>query len=273
MKLNLDLVINSGDADVDMDYAIETLLGASGVTRTVTEAILTGNVQEKSHPKNETKTKLKHSFTGSYGQCFDVVISNKDSQVRLKEITKPVFIEIMSYYINEALFLDVPPLSTRAKNIISSLDEIENSLTRAIRNKLIKMHKISLMSNYPVDLNLRQKDGKQKIITINKSTALNLTVLTESKKEHYISAVITRFNTLTKNGRLLVSGERKTTSFGFVNGAKYVTESQTKAISENLSDNDNVSEENRVPLTLKVRDMIISNGETVKYLVVEVLDL
>lgn len=59
MKVSLDLVINSGDDEIDMDYALQTLLGASGVTSIITEAILRGKVKENRHQSNEIRTNLR----------------------------------------------------------------------------------------------------------------------------------------------------------------------------------------------------------------------
>ncbi|EPP1248848.1 hypothetical protein ACUL1C_004795, partial [Escherichia coli] len=58
---------------------------------------------------------LKHSFTGSFGQRFDVVISDRKVAARLSSMTRTVFAEVMSYYIYESLFLEGPALSDAAK--------------------------------------------------------------------------------------------------------------------------------------------------------------
>jgi len=273
MKVSLDLVINSGDDEIDMDYALQTLSGASGVTSIITEAILRGKVKENRHQNNEIRTNLKHSFNGSFGQCFDVVISDEKIAARLASMTRSVFSEVMSYYIYESLFLEGPRLSASAERVVSGLEDIEDELTKAIRNRLKNMHKISNMCHYSVDLNYRKPGGKQRIATLDESTALNITELIESEHDHEVEAIITRFNTFTGNGRLLVHGEEKTTSFGFLNGLKYVTDSQTKMITNNLDANNRLAEEERKYLYLKVRDMTISNGEVVKYLIVEVDEL
>ncbi|MFC5706668.1 hypothetical protein [Aeromonas eucrenophila] len=270
MKISLDLTINSGDNDVDMDYALQTLSGASGVTSIITEAVLRGKVKENRHQSNEIRTNLKHSFTGSFGQCFDVVIADQKVAARLANMTRTVFSEVMGYYIYESLFLESAELSGAAKKVVTGLEDIEDELTKAIRNRLKNMHKISTMCNYSVDLNYRKPGGKQKIATLNQNTALNITELIETDHDHRIEAIITRFNTFTGNGRLLVNGEERTTSFGFLNGLKYVTDAQTKKITSNLNSNNRLAEEDRQYLSLKVRDMTISNGEIVKYLIIEV---
>lgn len=220
MKVSLDLVINSGDDEIDMDYALQTLLGASGVTSIITEAILRGKVKENRHQSNEIRTNLKHSFTGSFGQRFDVVISDRKVAARLSSMTRTVFAEVMSYYIYESLFLEGPALSDAAKKVVSGLDDIEDELTKAIRNRLKNMHKISTMCNYSVDLNYRKPGEKQKIITLNKNTALNITELIETNHDHQIEAIVTRFNTFTGNGRLLVRGGRKNDFFWFFEWSK-----------------------------------------------------
>lgn len=271
MKVSLDLVINSGDEDVDMEYALQTLLAASGVASVITEAVLRGKVKEKIYPKNEVRTKLKHSFSGSYGQAFDVVILDKKIQARLRNMTRAVFSEVMSYYIHESLFVESPVMSVEAEYVIESLQDIEDELTKTLRNRLKSMHKISEMCHYSVDLNYRKPGQKQKIATLDDTTALNISELTESGNVSEIEVIITRFNTFTGNGRLLINGEDKTISFGFLNGLKYVTESQKKIISKNLHDNNDVDEAQRQYVTLKVKSLAISNGDIVKYLITEVI--
>lgn len=160
-------------------------------------------------------------------------------------------------------------MSDAAKKVVSGLDDIEDELTKAIRNRLKNMHKISTMCNYSVDLNYRKPGEKQKIITLNKNTALNITELIETNHDHQIEAIVTRFNTFTGNGRLLVRGEEKRLLW-FLNGLKYVTDAQTKKITSNLDANNRLAEEEREYLLLKVRDLTISNGEVVKYLIIEV---
>jgi len=271
MKVSLDLVIDSGDEDVDMEYALQTLLAASGVTSVITEAVLRGKVKEKIYPKNEVRTKLKHSFTGSYGMCFDVIILDKKIQNRLTNMTRSIFSEVMSYYIYESLFIEAPKISNAAEGVIKSLEDIEDELTKTLRNRLKNMHKISEMCSYPVHLNYRRPGEKQNIATLNEHTALNISELVESDTIDEIEVIITRFNTFTGNGRLLINGDVKTISFGFLNGLKYVTESQKKIVSQNLHDNNDVPEENRKHITLRVKNLAISNGDIVKYLITEVI--
>lgn len=270
MKVSMDLVINSGDEDVDMDYAIQTLLGASGVTSLITEAVLRGKVKERRHLTNEVRTKLKHSFNGSYGQCFDIVVLDHKIKARLISMGRSTFSEVMGYYIYESLFIEPPKLSKEANNIVLGLEDIEDELTKSIRNKLKEMHKISIMCGFSVDLNYRRPKDKQKIISLDANTALNITELHEASVDHEIDVIITRFNSFTGNGRLLLNGDVKTISFGFLNGLKYVTEAQKKKITENLHANNAVSEGERIYMKLVVRDMTISNGEVVKYLITEV---
>ncbi|MDX7824114.1 hypothetical protein SJT38_13500 [Aeromonas caviae] len=163
MKISLDLTINSGNDDIDMDYALQTLSGASGVTSIITEAVLRGKVKENRHQSNEIRTNLKHSFTGSFGQCFDVVIADQKVAARLANMTRTVFSEVMSYYIYESLFLESAELSNAAKKVVKGLEDIEDELTKAIRNRLKNMHKISTMCNYSVDLNYRKPGGNKRL--------------------------------------------------------------------------------------------------------------
>ncbi|WP_049612100.1 hypothetical protein [Yersinia mollaretii] len=270
MKVSLDLVINSGEADVDMDYAIETLLGTSKVISIVSEAVLGGKVVSKRYASNPVRNKLKHSFTGSYGQCFDLVISDTKMIDNLKRMGRSVFSEVISYYIYDALYLETKNITPKALDIIKKLESIEEDLTTKIRNPLIDMHTISAMCGYSIDLNYRKPGEKQKLASLDHGTSKNITDLHESAKTHTIEAIITRFNTFTGNGRLLVKGDKTTTSFGFTKAFKYVTEGQKKKITANQHENNTVSEENRKNIKLLVKNLSISTGEVIRYRVEEV---
>ncbi len=254
-----------------MDYAIETLLGTSKVVSIISEAVLGGKVVSKRYPKNPIRNKLKHSFTGSYGQCFDLVVSDEKLAERLRLIGNSAFSEIIGHYIYNALYLETKALSIKAKAVIKELEEIEDDLTLKIRNPLKTMHTISNMSGYSIDLNYRIAVGeKQKLVSLNEGTSKNITELYESKERHVIEAIITRFNSFTGNGRLLIKDEELTTSFGFSKLFRYVTEEQKKKATENLHENNSVAEDNRTYLKLLVTDMSISTGEVVKFLIEEI---
>lgn len=253
-----------------MDYAIDTLLGTSKVISIISEAVLRGKVVSKRYASNPVRNKLKQSFTGSYGQCFDLVISDSKLIDNLKKMGRSVFSEVIGYYIYDALYLETKNLTPKAQAVIKNLESIEEDLTLKIRNPLKDMHTISTMCGYSIDLNYRRPKEKQKLASLDEGTSKNITDLYESKESHTIEAIITRFNSFTGNGRLVVKDNDVTTSFGFAKVFKYVTEEQKKKITANLHANNTVSEENRKYLTLSVKNLTISTGEVIKFRINEV---
>lgn len=253
-----------------MDYAIETLLGTSKVISITSEAILAEKVVSKRYHSNPVRNRLKHSFTGSYGQCFDLVISDQKLIDNLKKMGRSVFSEVIGYYIYDALYLEAKNLTPQAEAVIKKLEAIEEELTFKIRNPLIEMHKVATMCGYSIDLNYRRPKEKQKLASLDHGTSKNITDLHESDEVHTIEAIITRFNAFTGNGRLLVKGDGATTSFGFSKAFKYVTEGQKKKITRNLHENNAVPEENRKYITLSVKNLSISTGEVIKFKINEV---
>ena len=156
MNINLEAVIKSGDNDVDMDDALQTLSGTASVSCLIAEAILRGRVKERRTHADAVRANIKQSFKSSYGQRFELVFTDKALVARLNKIGKSVFTEAMGYYIREALYLDQIPLSKKAEELIESLSEIEYELTERLMNPLKEMHKVILESNFNVELNYRK---------------------------------------------------------------------------------------------------------------------
>ncbi|WP_219927537.1 hypothetical protein, partial [Aeromonas sp. HMWF017] len=108
MTLNFDVLIDSDDYSVDMTSGLETLQGASEVTRQIAETLLTEHVPQHLTSASRVRTKLKRTFNGSYGQIYSLEINDEILGERYKRIGKKTFLELMSYFINEALYLESP---------------------------------------------------------------------------------------------------------------------------------------------------------------------
>ena len=234
MTVNYDVVIKSGNSAVDMDYALETLSGASDVTCLLAEAILRKRVVQRRTSSSPARAVLHQSFKSSYGQNFELIITDPKLNARLTEMTNSVFTEIMSFYISEALYIQNPPLSERATQYI--------------------------------EFNYKTATQKRKVVNLDSRTASNLTY-TETKRERItITAVVTRFNSRTGNGRLVLQDEDDTVAFGFYVPCGAVPSVQKKIMSLNLHNN-NGRRDNFVFLSMVVSRVVIKSGETVKYLV------
>ena len=272
MKVSLDVVIKSGEDDVDMDYALKTLAGTASTTCLLAGAILNQKVIERRTNANEVRAKLKHSFKSSYGVNFDLVVIDKKLVSRLNVMTKSVFSEVMSHYISEALYIDPGQKSKEANDVINDLSNIEDDLVRRLRNPLLEMHKITKESGYDVELNYKKRGGKELVILLNKKTAINIDETKQQNKQYEIEGVITRFNAMTGNGRLIAKGreDESTISFGFAGEFKHVSESQKRKISENLHYNNGINRDDWSYIKLVVSDIDLISGETIKYAVHQV---
>ncbi|UNK24387.1 hypothetical protein [Yersinia intermedia] len=272
MRFSFELVIDSGEADVDMDYALKTLAGTSSVVCLLAEAILRGRIIERRTQANDVRAKLKHSFRGSYGQRFDIEINDRTLISRLNSIGKPVFADVMTYYICEALYIEYPAISPAAQFLIDELVEIEDELTKRIRSPLKDMHKITNKSGYNVELNYKMRGDGGNVITLNSTTDDLISDAEIDESRHVINAVITRFNSMTGNGRLIVQGGESegTVAFGFYDNLRYVTEAYKLKITQNLHFNNGRSSEQWSYIALSVNNLKIQSGDIIKYLIRDV---
>ncbi|MDU7350602.1 MAG: hypothetical protein E7L22_06665 [Citrobacter freundii] len=266
MTVNYDVVIKSGDGAVEMNAALETLSGAADVACLLAEAILRKKVVHRLTASSPTTAVLHQSFKSSYGQNFELVIHDQKLNARLAEITNPVFAEIMSFYISEALYIQNPPLSLRAQQYINELEALEDDLVSRIRNPLKQMHKINYRCKWDVEFNYKGGVQKKKIVKLDAQTATNL-IYTETKRERIsIIAVVTRFNSRTGNGRLVLQGENDTIAFGFYMPFGTVSAAQRQIMSLNLHNNTG-KRDGFIYLSMVVSRVVIKSGDTIKYLV------
>lgn len=271
LNINFDIVIKSDANPVDMDYGLKTLSGTSRVVSTLAEAILTENVSERRTSVNDIRTQLKQSFKSSYGQNFSIEVKEPKLKYKLKKMGNNVFCEVMSYFINESLFLESKKLSVKAELIVKELENIEDKLFDILRRSLIDMHKITSMNSFNVELNYKTRGAKNKIVTLTPKTAQNIIETEEGNNEYSIKVIFTRFNSMTGNGRLIVKDEKKTTAFGLSKGLRHVPLKFKKKITENLHKNNGLNKDNWSYIELIVHDLKSANGEVVKYFIHEIV--
>lgn len=162
MRVNYDVVIKSGDDEVDMEYGLDTLAGTAEVTCLLAEAILRKVIIKRRSHVNPARAVLKRNFIGSYGQNFDLVINEAELISELRKISKPVFNEVMSFFISQSLYLESRELSDEAEEVVKGLSDIEDELICRIRAPLKRMHEINLKKNYNIELNFKQRAHDKK---------------------------------------------------------------------------------------------------------------
>lgn len=157
----------------------------------------------------------------------------------------------------------------KLKKIIKKLGNNAEKLIEQLRiSSLENIHEISLKFKHEVKVNFRQsRNQKTPIATFNTKTA-KVFKAKVSEERVTITAIITRFNIFTGNGRLKSKDATETTAFGFgVNYGKVPFPTQKK-FSENLNSNNGLHENEWEYLKLVVRRIMLRGGKVVKYIVV-----
>ena len=276
MGINLDVVIDSNDYSVDMNSGLETLRGASEATRQITTTILEERVPERLSSESKVRTNLKKTFKGSYGQEFSIDFYDDELERKFKGIGKKALVELISYFINEALCQDSLELSAKAQKILGKLDdELVEKLVKQLQiSSLEHLHSVSNNFNQDVKLRFRQSREKQTTLTtINKSSYATLKPVT-NKTKIKITASITRLNINTGNGRLLIKGETETVAFGFPAEKRYrdLKLASKKPFSKNLHANNGKSSDELETLELKVHTQRTRSGRIIKYIIEDIIN-
>ncbi|TKE96160.1 hypothetical protein [Vibrio kanaloae] len=269
MKVNLDIVIGSPDNEIDMQYGLETLKGTSDVVSIAAEAILRARVPEKRTHKSDARTKLKQSFTGSYGHKFSIEIVDKELQSRLRKIGTDTFLEVLSYFVLEALYLDTGQLSPEAEALVDELSDITDKLVDRLKEPLVDTHKIANYFNYDIKLRQRKRGlpEPKELLLFNNCTAKNITDAERSDVEEEMDVVIVRFHSITGNGRFYIKAQEEIESFGFASKVRAVNDEMRKAISSNLHKNNTLPPENGEFMKVKVKRVALPTGKVIKYLI------
>lgn len=268
MPLNLDIVIETVDYEVDMKAGLETLQGASEATLSIVETLVTGKVALRHRGVSSVRTILKRTFKGSYGQVFAVEISDEELQREYKKIGNATFVELMSYFMKESLYLESDDLSAKAQKIVDSLGDSAEALIKKLRvSSMENLHKVSTKFDHDVKIRYRKSLNEKVVIaSFNKSTVLALQA-TESDKSTDITASITRLNINTGNGRLLLEGADETVAFGFGIEYKEVRLEAKKKFSENLDHNNGIDSSKWKNLKIIARPIKLRDGKIVKYII------
>tara|TARA_R110000751_G_scaffold116604_2_gene216326 strand:+ start:91845 stop:92687 length:843 start_codon:yes stop_codon:yes gene_type:complete len=276
-KINLDVVIGSPECEVDMQFGLDILKGTSDVVSLITEAILAGEIPasgRRTHRSNDVRTKLKQSFRSSFGQRFSIEISKPELKQKLRRMGDLVFLEVLSYFILEALYLDSGNLSDEASAVLDDIGDLSDNLFKRVKRPLIEMHQIS--KYYQYDLKLRYKrrgeDEHKQLVCLTEDTSKKLTETHVDEDIFTIEAVIIRYHSKTGNGRLHIRGGSQFYSFGFASLLSVAKRLVRQKLSGNLHINNLVEPEKGTFIKLRVKRIALPTGDTVKFLVVGLLD-
>lgn len=272
--MNFDILIDTPEHTVDMKAGLDTMQGASEITRVIADTLVSGKVPSRKDHRNPVRTNLKKSFKGSYGHTFSLDIYDQELKKKFDAIGSEVFSELMSYFFLGAIYEDTKPLSLAAKAKLDELGEdIADSLFDKLRQTPLKsLHQVPERFNYTVKLRYRKNAHDQTTLAeANRATSLKL-VPKPSRKVINISACITRFNIHTGNGRLLVRGEEETIPFSLSIPYREVKLDTKKKFTRNLDDNNGIDDNGqRKYLILSSKTIKTSNGKIVKYIVTGII--
>jgi len=268
MSITLEVVIDVPDYEVDMKSGLDTMQGISDAVRTVAEAVYEEKVHERLTSTSTVRTTLMKTFKGSFGQSFKIELYNEDAKKRYKYLGKNAFAELFTYFVSESLFKESPQLSERSISVLDALGEKSEEVVSRLRNShLDKIHQVTSKFGHGIQVRHR-KSGANKIVLaqFNQETASVLSVK-ESDKVQVLEIIVSRLNTFTGNGRLVVKGESSTVAFGFSGDYKYVEQSTKRLLSDNLDRNNGAIEKNYEYLRLKATPVQRPDGLTVKYII------
>jgi ElaB/YqjD/DUF883 family membrane-anchored ribosome-binding protein len=268
MTINFDVVIDTDDYSVDMKAGLESLGGVSDAVRCVAESLLAEKVVKKNSHKGGVRTSLKKTFEGSYGIIFSLDIYDEGFEKKYKKIGKAAFIELISYFINEALYEDSNRLSVSAEKVLDKIGETAEDIVSQLRvSSLLNVHKVTKQFNHEVKVRNRVSRGVQTVIAkFDHDTAAKLEVKSAAVIVD-LTVSITRLNIYTGNGRLQIKDQEETVAFGFGTRYRDVAVAGKKLFSENLSHNNGMKSEAWDFLEIRASSLVLNDGKVVKYIV------
>ncbi len=268
--------MDSEDYSVDMNSGLDTLRGASESVRQIATTILEERVPQKLTPESKVRTNLKRSFKGSFGQQFSLDFYDESIKKRFAVIGKKAFTELISYFVNEALYQESLELSPKAEKALERLGiELEQNLIKQLqKSSLDHLHTVS--NNFNQDVKLRYRLSREKQTTLanlDRTTYATLKPKTDKTKLE-ITVSITRLNINTGNGRLLIQGENETVAFGFPPQKRYqeLKLAAKRCFSENLHTNNGTLDEEWKTLKLRAYTQRTNSGRIIKYWIEGIID-
>lgn len=274
MSLVFDVVIDTPEYSVDMKTGLETLQGVSDATRCIGEAILTERVPRRQSHKSKVRTNLRNSFKGSYGHVYSLNFDDEELKKKLRSITRPVFCELISYFISESLYQEPIELSQKAQNFLDKkIGERSEQIIEQLRlSSLENIHKVSKVFNHKVKIRFRKNRDHQTVLARFDRNTAKVLEATEGTDVIEFEAAITRLNIFTGNGRLLINGEAETTAFGFDRHYRQLARLAKQRFSENLNHNNGLDSERYEYIAMKARAIKLQNNKVVKYILTDITD-
>jgi len=261
VEIPMDVTIGSGEADfddLDFYYGSKAIEGTAEIVSLTAQTILSGRLVKQIPSIEGIRAGLRKSFVSSYGQRFVLNIYGAEQVRVLNYLGEDGFFELFSHYIGLAAGLHIPISKRIAKSWHDKYVEDDIELIQRLRQPLLRLHRPIENQGYKVRINKR----RSLVIGFDKTTLEYISHEELEASKIQIEAVITRFNSLTGTGRLLLNEDAQSISFSPARSWKTYARKQSKALSRNLDGNN--AAEDFMPLTLEV-SRVVGTGEVVKH--------
>ena len=274
MEVNLDIVVHTHEKEqMDMQYGLDTLMGASDTVGLIAETLLTKDLKKRTHT-SKVRTRLKGSFKGSYGQKFSIHVEDKVLAKRLEKIGRDTFVKAISYIISDALYLNVeqdPP--KEVQQLIDELDSDDDNdnytkLVERLEDPLKRLHYMPTYFRSPVAFRYRKRgEQPQELVKFDGGTIENITESYTSEADSIFECIVFRVHNRTGNGRVYIKATEEVVSFSLASEVGGVRRRQIKKLSQNSTDNAELKTENGITLKLSAREIRLKSGKLVRLIV------
>lgn len=261
VEIPMDVTIGTGESDfdeLDFYYGSKAIEGASEIVALTAQTILSTRLVKHVPSVEGIRAGFRKSFVSSYGQRFVLNIYGEEQVRVLKYLGEDGFFELFSHYIGLAIGVHNPISKKSAKSWHDSYVKDDVELVQRLRQPLMRPHKPIENQGYKVKINKR----RSLVLGFDKSTLRYISHEEVEPKKIIVNAVITRFNSLTGTGRLILEREAQSVSFSPARSWRTYPAKQRKELSKNLHGNNTA--EDFEPLTLEV-SRVLGAGEVVKH--------
>ena len=132
-----------------MKDGLLTFQGIVDIALTVVMTVAHEKVPKQKTYKDDVRADMLDNFTGSYGLNFKL-IADKEADKTLSQLGEKVVIELIEYFLAEALDQNSLNLSKQADEVIKKLDKVGVELIAEIKGRMMR-NAHQMLVNYGYD--------------------------------------------------------------------------------------------------------------------------
>lgn len=261
VDIPMDVTIGTGESefdDLDFYYGSKAIEGTSEIVALTAQTILSGELVKHVPSVEGIRASLRKSFVSSYGQRFVLNVYGVEQVRVLNYLGEDGFFELFSHYVGLAVGAYVPITKKVAISWHDKYVKDDVDLIQRLRQPLLRLHKPIENQGYKVNINKR----RSLVIGFDRKTLNYISHEELEPNKIIVEAVVTRFNSLTGTGRVIMGRDTQSISFSPARSWNTYAAKQRKALSRNLDGNNAV--EDFMPLTLEV-SRVLGSGGVVKH--------